>query len=138
MNIAKFISKITSKGYSIEFAEAPNPMDTKFTVINVTEDGQIYRIQMHVGADMFKNEVDVWGHLMEEITHLMNKEMRKEYPKDSFLGARALLQYVAKFVKDNQIHGGEAIYQDDSLNLQAPELMDKCCELIGYYEDEDE
>lgn len=38
-----------------------------------------------------------------------------------------------KFVIKNKITCAEALYQVDSINEQLPEIMDKLCQIAGYY-----
>jgi hypothetical protein len=42
------------------------------------------------------------------------------------------------FIKDNKIVCGEDIYQRDSIEANALDLIEQICDLIGYYEEEDE
>lgn len=42
------------------------------------------------------------------------------------------------FIKDNEITCAESIYQKDSIEANALDLIEQICELIGYYEEEDE
>ncbi len=42
------------------------------------------------------------------------------------------------FIKENQITCSETIYQSDKIEANALELIEQICDLIGYYEDEEE
>jgi hypothetical protein len=42
------------------------------------------------------------------------------------------------FIRENQITSSDTIYDRDSLQLQALELLEQICDLIGYQEDEEE
>jgi hypothetical protein len=42
------------------------------------------------------------------------------------------------FIKENQITSSDTLYDRDSLQLQALELLEQICDLIGYHEDEEE
>ncbi len=42
------------------------------------------------------------------------------------------------FIKDNEITCSETIYQSDKIEANALDLIEQICELIGYYEDEEE
>lgn len=48
--------------------------------------------------------------------------------------ARQLLNLCRKFIDDNQIGSGEAVYQSDYILEKAPEFIVEICELIGYYQ----
>lgn len=49
-----------------------------------------------------------------------------------------LFDLCKEFVNENEISCSEDLYQRDSLQLQALELLEQICDLIGYYEDEEE
>ena len=42
------------------------------------------------------------------------------------------------FINENEIRCAESVYDRDSLQLQCLELLEQICDLIGYYEDENE
>ncbi len=42
------------------------------------------------------------------------------------------------FIKDNGITCEEDIYQSDRVEANALELIEQICEILGYYEEEDE
>ncbi len=42
------------------------------------------------------------------------------------------------FIKDNEIGCEEDIYQSDRVGANALELIEQICEILGYYEPEDE
>lgn len=42
------------------------------------------------------------------------------------------------FIRENQISCSDSIYDRDSLQLQALDLLEQICDLIGYYEPEEE
>ena len=52
--------------------------------------------------------------------------------------AEELLAHVQKFIKDQEINCGEAVYQNDDVILNAYEFIDECCKIVGYHKDEDE
>lgn len=52
--------------------------------------------------------------------------------------ATKLLEYVKKYIEENEISSGEAVFQVDSLSLDALNFMEKCCEIVGYHKFEDE
>ena len=52
--------------------------------------------------------------------------------------ATRLLEYVKNYIKENEISSGEAVFQVDSLSLDALNFMEKCCEIVGYHEYEEE
>jgi len=43
-----------------------------------------------------------------------------------------------EFIRENEITSEESIYQSDRIQANALELISQICELIGYYEEEDE
>lgn len=42
------------------------------------------------------------------------------------------------FIRENEITSSDTLYDRDSLQLQALELLEQICDLIGYHEDEEE
>ncbi len=42
------------------------------------------------------------------------------------------------FIKDNEITCSETIYQSDKIEANALDLIEQICELIGYYEEDEE
>lgn len=42
------------------------------------------------------------------------------------------------FIRENEITSSDSLYDRDSLQLQALELLEQICDLIGYHEDEEE
>lgn len=42
------------------------------------------------------------------------------------------------FIKENEIGCGEDIYQRNDIQVQALELLEQICELVGYHEEEEE
>jgi len=46
-----------------------------------------------------------------------------------------LFSLAQKFILDNKIECPETIYQCDHVILNARELIEKMCEIVGYYED---
>jgi len=49
-----------------------------------------------------------------------------------------LFDLCKEFVTENEISCSEDLYDRDSLQLQALELLEQICDLIGYYEIEEE
>jgi hypothetical protein len=47
---------------------------------------------------------------------------------------KELFQFVESFVKQHKISCPESIYQNDELQLGAPEFMEKCVNIVGYYD----
>lgn len=47
-----------------------------------------------------------------------------------------LYKFVKKYIKDNNIASGESVQQMDSLAIDATNFMEKCCEIVGYYKEE--
>lgn len=39
-----------------------------------------------------------------------------------------------KFIDENEIGSGEAVYQSDHILEKAPEFIVELCELLGYYQ----
>ena len=50
--------------------------------------------------------------------------------------AEELWNYVQNYIKDNEISCAEAVQQVDSLRIDASNFMEKCCDIVGYHEDE--
>lgn len=48
--------------------------------------------------------------------------------------AMALLELCQKFVTDQRISCGDAVYQTDSVIENAYDLIFNICEIVGYYE----
>lgn len=42
------------------------------------------------------------------------------------------------FIRDNEITSSDVIFDRDSLQLQALDLLEQICDLIGYHEETDE
>jgi len=42
------------------------------------------------------------------------------------------------FIRENEITSSDSLYDRDSLQLQALELLEQICDLIGYHEEEEE
>jgi hypothetical protein len=42
------------------------------------------------------------------------------------------------FIRENEITSSDSLYERDSLQLQALELLEQICDLIGYHEEEEE
>jgi hypothetical protein len=51
---------------------------------------------------------------------------------------RELWNLVSKFVKDNQISCPEAVAQSDHVIVNAYVFIEKCCDIVGYFEYPDE
>lgn len=49
-----------------------------------------------------------------------------------------LFDICKEFIKENQITCAEAIYQRDSLVVKSQELLEQICDLLGYYEEEED
>ena len=49
-----------------------------------------------------------------------------------------LFDICTKFIKDNQITCAEAVYDRDEMYVKSLELIEEICDLLGYWEDEDE
>ena len=49
-----------------------------------------------------------------------------------------LFDLCKEFIKENEITCSESIYQSDKIEANALDLVEQICELIGYYEEEDE
>ena len=45
-----------------------------------------------------------------------------------------LFDLVKKFIEEQEISCAESIYQMDHVIENAHEFIEKCCELVGYYE----
>lgn len=50
----------------------------------------------------------------------------------------ALWEAVTRFIDENQISCGEAIYQMDHVSENSLELIEELCDIVGYHEYEDE
>lgn len=139
MTLAEFIYRITDNNEQlIEFQKME--AGYKFTVKRLTRAGKYYRVQMTITHEIIEQMsaagFDPWSFTYKEIGNMFVEEMRKPYPYDSQQSERKLVRYVKDFIKEHQIHE-EKIHQNDELLLAAPDFMDKCCEIIGYYEYED-
>lgn len=132
-----FITKITNNNNRIEFEQYD--AGYKFTVSRMVHD-RLYRMQLMITHAMIhesRPEVDIWEMLYNQITEEMNVVMSKPYDKNESREMK-LVSYVKDFIKDHQISCDEAVYQCDSIQLEAPDFLSKCCEIIGYYEYEDD
>ena len=45
-----------------------------------------------------------------------------------------LYTYVCDFIQKHKIGHPESIEQSDFIVLEAPEFIEKCCEIVGYYD----
>lgn len=50
--------------------------------------------------------------------------------------AVSLLHYVQNFIENRQITCAEAIHQRDALIEDASYFMERCCDIVGYFEHE--
>lgn len=50
--------------------------------------------------------------------------------------AMNLYHYVQDFIKDRQITCAEAVHQRDALIEDASYFMQRCCDIVGYFEHE--
>jgi len=48
-----------------------------------------------------------------------------------------LLRACELFIDSHQIRCAEDCYQTDRVILEAPELVEEICQIVGYYEDDD-
>lgn len=44
-----------------------------------------------------------------------------------------LYEYVNNYIQKNKISCSESIHQSDEINLDAPNFMENCCKIIGYW-----
>jgi hypothetical protein len=137
MTIEQFILKIT-ENYSIEFQNYD--LGYKFIVRRLTKNSELYQMSLTFNHDMLHDlrelhSVSFWEVIYDQIVQMMSEAMLNPYPVDPQQKPRQLVRYVTDFVKEHQISCGESIHQSDRMNLMAPEFMDKCCEIIGYYEE---
>lgn len=49
-----------------------------------------------------------------------------------------LFDICKEFIKENQITCSETIYQSDKIEANALDLVEQICELLGYYEEDEE
>ena len=49
-----------------------------------------------------------------------------------------LLEVCMKFIQDNQINCRENIYQSDRVVLNAQEFIERICDVVGYYDVEED
>lgn len=134
MTLEEFIFKITDNDDRVMFSQ--QEAGYKFRVSRLTTSGRFYQVETSITHEALRTmpHVDPWARIYDQITGLFFLEMGKPYPEDPQQSERKLVKYVKDFIDEHKIHSGEAIYQSDWDTLPY-EFMDKCCEIIGYYED---
>jgi hypothetical protein len=45
-----------------------------------------------------------------------------------------LFELCKKFIDDNDVYGGECVYQNDNVQLSACEFIEQICDIVGYKE----
>lgn len=68
------------------------------------------------------------AHLYQKYTHTMTTDEQKE----------ALWEAVTRFIDEQRISCAEAIAQNDDVITNAYEFIEELCEIVGYYEYDDE
>ena len=69
---------------------------------------------------------------MVEETFLNKKIM------DDVIRKVGVIGFIRDYIKENDITCPDDIHQSDKLNLDAPNFMEKCCEIVGYKEEKDD
>lgn len=136
--VDQFISRVL-ENYNIEFIKPKDFSGWDFIISKITVDGRLYRIKMSLTKESIHDMsrfCDPWDEMYQQIVHMISSEMLNPYPKDPQQSQRRLIKYVTDFITEHKINSGEQIHQSDKLLLLAPEFMDECCELIGYYEED--
>jgi hypothetical protein len=70
------------------------------------------------------------GKSPNEVFEFIRKPKRQDARS---VAADALYKYVQEYINKHEITCGDTVQQMDKLVIDAPNFMEKCCELAGYY-----
>jgi molecular chaperone DnaK (HSP70) len=70
----------------------------------------------------------------EEEKREIERQADEEAKKDK---AQRLFDHVQKFIKDQQISCAECVCQSDRVIENAYDFIEGCCDIVGYYEEEE-